>query len=139
MTTTYATTATPTDRDTFLHTSSDTDLGEYANHYNPNLVPATHHAILDQLHARALEDATNRPHLVSLHAAIRHLATLIRKEGLDGEDIAALEEADYAGEAPRHFYGAGERTYRFLCEVSDRFEEHGDRLLRTATVAILGW
>lgn len=92
-----------------------------------------------ELHTRALEEHTNRPHLVSLIAATRYLATLIREENLDGEDIAALQNADFDGVAPRHYAGAGERTYRFLCEASDTFERHGDLLLRTATVAILGW
>jgi hypothetical protein len=139
MTTTYATTATPTDRDTFLHTTNDANLGNLTDHYNPDTVPATHQAMLDELHDRALEDAINRPHLVSLRAASRHLATLIREDNLDGEDIAALQNADFDGVAPRHYAGAGERTYRFLCEASDTFERHGDLLLRTATVAILGW
>lgn len=138
-----------TDRDDFLTRSGERTLGRILDGELASfdrsiswLITdgiASPTAILVELHTRALEEHTDRPHLVTRRAATHHLATLIREELLDGEEVRDLADAENAGESPLGFTWAGDRTYRFLIMACEAFDESGYDLLQSTCETVLGW
>jgi hypothetical protein len=134
------------ERDAFLAQTGTHTLGRLLDPATPT--SAAYQAEMDalsitattlrtELHGRALEEDTDRPHLVSERAATLYLAALIHETGMDGEDVVCMDDDDYNDRPSWEVNNA--RVYRFVRAASRQFDCSGFDLLQTATVTVLGW
>lgn len=130
------------DRDTWLAGTGERTLGHILTGDDmitgEGAVYITEKSIRTELHQRAEIDREHQAHLVSRKAAVRYLAGLIRKYGMDGEDISDMGHDEYNGmtRADRAAYPV---PYTFLLSACDTLQVDGYDLLRIVVTSELGW
>jgi hypothetical protein len=129
------------ERDAFLTHTGACTLGRLLDRPTLPIVVAaldiTADTIRGVLHTAALEEDTDRPHLKSYKLAIRHLATLIHADGMDGQDVDDMDSNLYSDRPQWEVNNP--RPYRFA-QLADRaLDVSAQELLHSAVATVLGW